>query len=606
MKVRNKGFTLVEVVLTVAIFSILSMVALSIFDINNIPIAKIGNEYALQTQMRIASDRLTKKIREATAIFVHKNVDSVFTEGTFADFEGSALVIDDTFINSLPIAERNKLRDSIEKYRGWNFITLDSDGRELRDFIYHKDPDNPETGYYSMERILEKGTHEGMDMVYEIVFSKADDKGKNEFGRPDSLEFKIIGKLVGGEGSENPVKVEYAIKALSSLQVVDKGDFSSAATVIFYRTEERPMGVDAEVAVTMILDVSGSMAWTMGGSTSSSNNANASNASRIAILKSRAEQLLDEFSSLEYANISLIPFSTSANRPSQWRNYKYAGKTKDPLDWKNAKTDNGELKDLLGKLAAGGGTNVGDGIRKAYYKLKNYEEEEAAKYMILLMDGVPTFGSVHKINYDDYTKTIVRSTNSKGKPTGNIPETTIYNGKTYFKVSSTDNYKTVTTGSGNNRKTTEQYVDTSVLYRYYSDATFVESDIDITETELKITIVNNQLKTDNYNNYPSGRYAGLGNEVDDFISKPYITKMAEKLGEIKDEDGESNLRVFVIGFSDVPSERQELEFIKQQLLANVKEVSTYEVVSSEGLKKVFYDIRSIIVQDYWAITGPNE
>ncbi|MPM90721.1 hypothetical protein SDC9_137843 [bioreactor metagenome] len=89
-------------------------------------------------------------------------------------------------------------------------------------------------------------------------------------------------------------------------------------------------------------------------------------------------------------------------------------------------------------------------------------------------------------------------------------------------------------------------------YLRYYNIEFVTSDIEISESEYSY----------DGSRKPDGRYAGRGNASDDYISKDYITEMAKKLGDIKNSKGEKNLKVYVIGFSNVSEERAELDFIK--------------------------------------------
>ncbi|MDD4834356.1 MAG: hypothetical protein PHC44_06450, partial [Lutispora sp.] len=200
------------------------------------------------------------------------------------------------------------------------------------------------------------------------------------------------------------------------------------------------------------------------------------------------------------------------------------------------------------------------------------------KYMILLMDGVPTFGSVHKANALGYSF-------NKNKNSYTPPETLDYNGKTYFYVSKSDNYIFWL-----------YYIDTTYSYRCFSSITFVTSDIEIKEEQLP-----------HYNtNYSDGRYAGRGNASEDYLSKGYIAEMAKKLGDIKNSKGEKNLKVYVIGFSNVSDQRAELNFIKDELAKYAKEVTAFEVTDVGGLETVFTGINQIILDDLWHITGPKE
>ena len=60
-------------------------------------------------------------------------------------------------------------------------------------------------------------------------------------------------------------------------------------------------------------------------------------------------------------------------------------------------TNEADLKTKISGLNAYGGTNTGDGLRRAYWKLANYNAdnstEEIVNYIILLTDGNPTYRS---------------------------------------------------------------------------------------------------------------------------------------------------------------------------------------------------------------------
>ena len=71
------------------------------------------------------------------------------------------------------------------------------------------------------------------------------------------------------------------------------------------------------------------------------------------------------------------------------------------LDRKNNDNIN-ELKDIIENLSADGGTNTGDGLRKAAYLLN--EENEANKTVIFMGDGEPTYYSSSDRRGNDYYK----------------------------------------------------------------------------------------------------------------------------------------------------------------------------------------------------------
>lgn len=575
---NKKGFTLLEVTLTIALIGIISIIAYSIFNMSNKPHTIVSNEYIFQSNVRIASQKLTNIIKESTAIFAYKNIDPVFTSDIFPEStsSGNKIIIDENFINNSE--NKNDLSKAIGKYRGWSFITLSDDGKELREFIYKENPDTGK-GYYVLQRILEKQKVGQNDIEYKIIYKK-----NKPYIEDNLLEYTIKAEVPNATNIE-PFIINSEVEALNSLQVIEKGDYKEAAKVIFYRTDERPMGVDAEAAVAMVLDISGSMGEDMDGNTGAIDNANASNASRISILKAKATELVDKMAKVDNININLIPFSNKAysNSISWWGEenlwIEYSLKP-----FYNANTQKDILNQIIDHLNASGGTNVGDGIRRAYYRLNEYDNKDANKYMILLMDGVPTFGSVYKTQASWIWS---KSNNSK---------VIKKDGKDYYRSGITDIY--------NNTK-----------YIYFSDIDFVKDARDVEDYWYDVGWLYGYYAYWSYNNmYPLNEkpinpiafYAGPGSDSDPYISKPYITEMSKKLADIKNTKGEKNLKVFVIGFSNVPEEKEELEFITGELAKYTKQATSYDVTNAEGLEKVFNEINQIILEDLWHIIGPQE
>ncbi|WP_427339179.1 VWA domain-containing protein [Caloranaerobacter sp. DY30410] len=111
---------------------------------------------------------------------------------------------------------------------------------------------------------------------------------------------------------------------------------------------------------------------------------------KIEAMKFVAERFLEKLKDDNRIKVSLIPYETRA-----WDS-SYDGKDFADL------SDTEDYKELIWDidgLQAEGGTNIGDGLRKAYYKLKNSPNENARKYIILMTDGEPTAFSYEKILY---------------------------------------------------------------------------------------------------------------------------------------------------------------------------------------------------------------
>ncbi|SHH30662.1 von Willebrand factor type A domain-containing protein [Caloranaerobacter azorensis DSM 13643] len=111
---------------------------------------------------------------------------------------------------------------------------------------------------------------------------------------------------------------------------------------------------------------------------------------KIEAMKFVAKRFLEKLKDDERIKVNLIPYETKA-----WDS-SYDGK--DFADLSDIEDYNELIRDI-DRLEPYGGTNIGDGLRKAYYKLKNSPNKNARKYIILMTDGQPTAFSYDKIHY---------------------------------------------------------------------------------------------------------------------------------------------------------------------------------------------------------------
>ncbi|KPU28073.1 hypothetical protein TR13x_01665 [Caloranaerobacter sp. TR13] len=102
---------------------------------------------------------------------------------------------------------------------------------------------------------------------------------------------------------------------------------------------------------------------------------------RIEAMKFVSKRFLEKLKDDDRIKVSLIPYDTRA-----WDS-SYEGK--EFADLSNNKHYNELIKDI-DSLQPYGGTNIGDGLRKAYYKLKGSTNKNSRKYIILMTDGEPT------------------------------------------------------------------------------------------------------------------------------------------------------------------------------------------------------------------------
>lgn len=144
--------------------------------------------------------------------------------------------------------------------------------------------------------------------------------------------------------------------------------------------------------IALVIDTSGSMDTDLQGRDS-----------RLDVAKAAATRFIDKFNTESNVKIGLVQYSNRAN------------KTSGLVDKNSFST----LKDSVKKFTSDGGTNTGDGLRLAYYMLKESSNSNAKKYIVLLTDGEPTFYS-----YTNYTSNLVTSNIESGYSTNNSNDTT--------------------------------------------------------------------------------------------------------------------------------------------------------------------------------------
>ncbi|MFT8341817.1 MAG: VWA domain-containing protein [Clostridium beijerinckii] len=117
---------------------------------------------------------------------------------------------------------------------------------------------------------------------------------------------------------------------------------------------------------------------------------------KIKQLKIAADNFIDTIKSKNISNleVAIVAFSNNAtiNSASQGTNFI-------PM---NSDANIKNVKDIIDGLQASGGTNTGEGLRKAEYLLE-HGDSNASKSIIFMSDGQPTFYSVKSNNTDTYT-----------------------------------------------------------------------------------------------------------------------------------------------------------------------------------------------------------
>ncbi len=241
---------------------------------------------------------------------------------------------------------------------GWDYIGLTGDQTEIVRYTYDGTTHRRETLVAPQPGI-----------IYTLRFQKEERDNSNKV-----LRFTIEALKDGT--SQGRLSIESQLEALNSLQIIDRGTLADGATAVAYRDDSRPYAVVGTVA--MIFDTSGSMKEDVNG-----NSTRIESRERIFILKTEARKLVDEFAKEDNLYVTLVPFATSANG-----SYQFV----------HAKTHASQLKTQINNMEAIGGTNTGDGMRRAYYAIRAYNEQPTLdvtpkNFMIILVDGATTYAS---------------------------------------------------------------------------------------------------------------------------------------------------------------------------------------------------------------------
>lgn len=120
--------------------------------------------------------------------------------------------------------------------------------------------------------------------------------------------------------------------------------------------------------VVLVFDTSGSMAWNLEGKDKGNPSLR-----RIGIMENTAYNFLDNIKDTDKMNVGLVDYATEIKSSADLQSY----------------SNYNVLADYIKSMSADGATNIGEGLRKAYYMLKSHNDNND-KYIILMSDGFPT------------------------------------------------------------------------------------------------------------------------------------------------------------------------------------------------------------------------
>jgi len=332
----KSGFTLLEIMVALVIFGIIGtgIVSLLVFGLNTYRAANV--DFQFQSDLRIGLENTSKIIGDAKAIFA--------VPGDYLDEE-------------------------------WNYIVLNEDETAIIQRVW-----DPVNKVWVDTPIV--GPYEGV--TFNIAFFKEDSMKKDN-------TIQVYFEMIKEDGNVSRFSIQTGFEALNTLQVVDYGTESNPSRALAYRSDKYEYeNYKLYVNISLVLDTSGSM---------SSKIKSTDTKNKISILREKTEGLIESFAQNTnddvIINISLVPFSDSANNISDF------------MDVKNS-TSKGILIDLVENMKADGGTNIGDGMRRAFFKLQDINQSQISaeatserdylikNYIIFLTDGEPTYNTVER------------------------------------------------------------------------------------------------------------------------------------------------------------------------------------------------------------------
>lgn len=421
---------------------------------------------------------------------------------------------------------------------GWNYIMLSGDKSQLIEYKW-----NEATGAHVPTPIF-SGI---MGVTLDLEFIKNDVLNEDKL-----LEYILT---VNENGKTRTIDTE--LESVNALQVIDRS-YGETANVLAYRNDQRLDEIsNAQAVVAMVLDKSGSMGRTLENNYANDASSDPDDHSRLKKLKAEAQRLIDELAKNPNIYVSINPFDSTGNASNEMMKAQV-----------NNSTNTG-LTAIIDGLSAGGGTNTGDGIRRAYYRLKTFNELDEnlnktnKNFLIILVDGVTTFASIH----ENVTAHEISFSSDQG--------TTIErDGKTYVFD-----------------RVTGFWFWRTYYYRYngpiYTDYVIQDGNIQ-----------NNEGGNNTY--YATGRYFGDGASLDPYGTE-YVDLIGSMVRQYKEGTNEA-VQAYVIGFSAVTADYGSLEDIA---FATRGDTTYYTAGSSEALEEIFRSIQKEISDALWHIGGPN-
>lgn len=267
---NKKGFTLVEVLVVLAIVGMVTTMIFSLLFYGFDVFSMTSKEYELQTNVRMAMQKTDNLVRYSTALFAVPDL-------TYMDDE-------------------------------WDYIGVSEDNTKIVHYTW-----NSVTNTHDESIMV--GPYDGI--TFDMGFSKA-----TTLSTDNTLQLYF--DSYDNNGTSRRYHIQSGYESLNALQVIDYGTASHPSKALAFRNETHSFeNYKIIVNIAMVLDTSGSMDWDLNGNSIRSGSATKS---RIQILKTQASAMVENFAQNTNGdvsiNISLVPFGSYAKAPSNFYDIK--------------------------------------------------------------------------------------------------------------------------------------------------------------------------------------------------------------------------------------------------------------------------------------------
>ncbi|MFT9494805.1 vWA domain-containing protein [Anaerosolibacter sp.] len=201
------------------------------------------------------------------------------------------------------------------------------------------------------------------------------------------LIFSSIGSVIASGINSNTKAPISLVKTVEKNQLLKDEIFT-----INYLIQPDPIPMDQIIPesyikdkeIVLVMDTSGSMDEKLNGHDKKS---------RIKIAKEAADLFVTKFKNDSRVRVGLVSYNSVANAISldNHSETKY-------FVYPSIQQQYNRINNEINKLHPEGGTNIGDGLRNAYYLFKNYGNPNARKFIVLMTDGEPTGFSYTTLN----------------------------------------------------------------------------------------------------------------------------------------------------------------------------------------------------------------